>query len=75
MSNTTRIDTSREAIESNICNPIISYVAHGRMLSEDQLAHIIALVRTMSDERDALQTKVSTLSKCNSMYQVQEGEL
>jgi len=47
------IDLSREALEHNICWPIISYVADGRHMTEKQLAGIIDTVRALRDALDA----------------------
>ena len=48
----TNPDTSREAVERNICNPIINHVHDGRMLSEQTLAGIIDTSRALLAERD-----------------------
>ena len=41
-------DISKEAVEREICTPIINYVADGRGMSEDTLAGIIDKSRAMS---------------------------
>lgn len=47
-------DTSKKAVERDVCQPIISYVSDGRMISEDKLAGIIDIARTLQVERDRL---------------------
>jgi phage-related minor tail protein len=55
-------DTSRKAVERDVCGPIISYVDSGSMMSEKTLSGILDTVRTLVKERDAMSSTLAFLA-------------
>ena len=69
------IDLSRDALERNICTPIINYVADGRHMTEKQLAGIIDTVRALASQLSARDTECreAVMQSLASMGQAQEA--
>lgn len=57
------IDTSKQAVERDVCQPIINYVHDGRGMSEGTLSGIIDIARTLRVERDKLSQAVAWIAR------------